>query len=120
MFRVLQESLTNVHRHSDSPTAHVSLIAEDGAVSLEIRDQGKGIPLQGEESKDRVAALGVGLRGMRERMTQVTGSLEIVSSQEGTTVKAMVSMSTPEADSIKQSTIRNDEVLRDATKNTDR
>jgi PAS domain S-box-containing protein len=89
MFRVLQESLTNVHRHSGSPTAQVDLSVEHGYVTLEIRDQGAGLPSTAEEpGPDWLGALGVGLRGMRERMQQVGGSLEVISKPQGTTVKA--------------------------------
>src|SRR5579872_656016 len=83
MFRVLQESLTNVHRHSGSPMAEVDLFDENGFVILEIRDQGTGLPSIGEEpGPDWLGALGVGLRGMRERMQQVGGSLEMISTPQ--------------------------------------
>jgi signal transduction histidine kinase len=92
LFRVLQESLTNVHRHSGSCTASVQLLAKDGRCVLVIEDKGKGIPLEFLEraGKDWIAAPGVGLRGMNERMRQLGGRLEIVSSKAGTTVRAMV------------------------------
>jgi PAS domain S-box-containing protein len=88
-FRVLQEGLTNVHRHSDSQTAEVRVMAQEGLVSLEVSDKGKGIPPGGlESSRDAVGALGVGLRGMTERMRQLGGNLELFSSGTGTTVRA--------------------------------
>jgi PAS domain S-box-containing protein len=88
-FRVLQESLTNVHRHSDSQTAEVRVIAKQGLVALEVSDQGKGIPAGVlESSRDTVGVLGVGLRGMTERMRQLGGDLELFSSGTGTTVRA--------------------------------
>jgi signal transduction histidine kinase len=88
-FRVLQESLTNVHRHSDSQTAEVRVIAKEGLVALEVSDKGKGIPAGVlESSRDTVGALGVGLRGMTERMRQLGGNLELFSSGTGTTVRA--------------------------------
>lgn len=92
IFRVLQESLTNVHRHSGSPTADVRVMIKDSAVVLEVHDQGKGIPaghLQ-ECGRDWPGAVGVGLRGMSERMRQLGGSLELSSSPTGTTVIATV------------------------------
>jgi PAS domain S-box-containing protein len=92
VFRVLQESLTNVHRHSGSPTVHVRVVMNDGAVSLEVRDQGKGV-LSGvleESNYESLAALGVGLRGMNERTRQLGGSLELSSSEQGTTVRAKI------------------------------
>ncbi len=80
VFRVLQESLTNVHRHSGSPTADVRL------------SKGKGMLSGGweESGQDRQDALGVGLRGMNERMRQLGGRLELTSSPKGTTVTASV------------------------------
>ncbi|MFY9530806.1 MAG: PAS domain S-box protein, partial [Candidatus Acidiferrales bacterium] len=92
IFRVLQESLTNVHRHSGSPTADVRVMIKDSAVVLEVHDQGKGMPaghLQ-ECGRDLLGAVGVGLRGMSERMRQLGGSLELSSSPTGTTVIATV------------------------------
>jgi PAS domain S-box-containing protein len=92
MFRVLQESLTNVHRHSGSPTAHVRLLMKDGMGVLEIEDAGKGISPQLLEryEQDWMGALGVGLRGMSERVRQLGGKLELVSTEAGTKVSAMV------------------------------
>jgi PAS domain S-box-containing protein len=92
IFRVLQESLTNVHRHSGSATAHVQLFAKDGVVRLEITDNGKGLPLSSlEEFRQGLSPkMGVGLRGMRERIHQLGGRLEVVSSDTGTTVTATV------------------------------
>jgi PAS domain S-box-containing protein len=85
LFRVVQESLTNVHRHSASPTAKISLTRLEDRVRVEISDRGKGIP----EEKQRnltAAKAGVGVRGMQERVRQFGGTMEIVSSGEGTTV----------------------------------
>jgi len=92
LFRVLQESLTNVHRHSGSQTAHVELSTRQGMAVLEIRDNGKGMPSavlkESDESSYRV--IGVGLRGMRERLGQLGGKLEISSTENGATVTAEV------------------------------
>jgi PAS domain S-box-containing protein len=92
LFRVLQESLTNVHRHSGSSTAHVRLAIENATAILQIQDQGKGIPagILEEAGQDRTGSLGVGLRGMSERMQQLGGKLEIFSNPDGTTVSATV------------------------------
>jgi PAS domain S-box-containing protein len=92
LFRVFQESLTNVHRHSGSPTAEVRLFSKDGMGILEVRDRGKGLPpgLLEQSSQDWMGQLGVGLRGMNERMRQLGGTLELTSTKEGTTVRAMV------------------------------
>ncbi len=89
VFRILQESLTNVHRHSESPTANVRMGLEDGAVYLEVSDQGKGITASAlEPGSDSSNTLGVGLRGMLERMHQLGGSMELSSTERGTTVRA--------------------------------
>ena len=92
LFRVLQESLTNVHRHSGSQTAHIRLLMRKGTVTLEVTDTGKGIPsgLLEQSGQDWTGALGVGLRGMNERMRQLGGSLEVVSTEKGTAVAATV------------------------------
>lgn len=97
LFRVLQESLTNVHRHSGSPTAQIRLRVEDQMVVLEVEDQGKGAPTEALKfSGDSVGALGVGLRGMNERLQQVGGKLEVFSKETGTVVRATVPLRTGE------------------------
>lgn len=91
LFRVLQESLTNVHRHSGSATAAVTLQLENNAIILEISDSGKGLnPTIPNSSDDVDNAFGVGLRGMKERVRHVGGSLDLISSSRGTTVRATV------------------------------
>jgi PAS domain S-box-containing protein len=88
-FRILQESLTNVHRHSESSTAAVRLGLEGETVYLEVSDRGKGIsPSMLEPGEDSSNTLGVGLRGMIERMRQLGGSLELSSDEHGTTIRA--------------------------------
>ena len=94
LFRIVQESLANVHRHSGSSTATVRLDRWNGQVALEIIDQGHGmagelpvVDANGPES------LGVGIRGMRERLRQLGGLLEVVSSDQGTTIRAIVPLS---------------------------
>jgi signal transduction histidine kinase len=90
LFRVLQESLTNVHRHSGSPTAEIRLFKSEGSAVLEIEDNGKGIPPEVLEQagQDWLGALGVGLRGMNERMRQLGGSMKFISKEAGTLVRA--------------------------------
>jgi signal transduction histidine kinase len=84
MFRVLQESLTNVHRHSGSRTARVALAVKGDGVTLEVADQGHGIPAE------KVGKPGVGLQGMRERIREFGGKLEMDSGPRGTTVRVSV------------------------------
>jgi PAS domain S-box-containing protein len=97
LFRVLQESLTNVHRHSGSSTAIVRLLAMNQAAILQVIDGGNGVPSKNWEDRaqDWMGAFGVGLRGMNERMRQLGGSLALSSTQGGTTVTATVPV--PEA-----------------------
>jgi PAS domain S-box-containing protein len=92
LFRVLQESLTNVHRHSGSPIAQIRICLNNGNVQMEIKDRGKGIPPQVLQAagSDATGALGVGLRGMTERMRQLGGKIELHSTSNGTTVLATV------------------------------
>jgi signal transduction histidine kinase len=92
LFRVLQESLTNIHRHSGSPSAHIRLLIRNEMAVLEIKDKGKGIRpgLLEESGQDQFGVVGVGLRGMNERMRQLAGRLELSSTSKGTTVTAMV------------------------------
>jgi len=88
IFRVVQECLTNVHRHSGSRTAALRLAQADGHVQLEIRDSGKGIPLEKQLALTSSGQLGVGVRGMRERMGQLGGVLVVQSDTTGTTITA--------------------------------
>ncbi len=88
IFRMVQECLTNVHRHSNSSTAGVRIVHEAGQVQVEIRDAGKGIPLEKQLSLSSSQQSGVGFRGMRERIKQLGGSLDIQSNEHGTTVQA--------------------------------
>ena len=88
IFRVVQECLTNVHRHSGSRSASLRLAREDGHVRLEIKDAGKGIPLEKQLALTSSGQLGVGVRGMRERIGQLGGALVVQSDQGGTVVTA--------------------------------
>jgi PAS domain S-box-containing protein len=91
LFRVLQESLTNVHRHSRSQTASVRFVVDERHALLEIKDQGQGLPSSTRDVANPEAAhLGVGIRGMQARVRQLAGSLEIASDANGTTVRAKI------------------------------
>jgi PAS domain S-box-containing protein len=80
VFRVIQECLTNVHRHSGSKTAKVELSRTANEVRVEVADKGRGIETQ--------KPAGVGLRGMRERVAQFGGQLEVSSNESGTAIVA--------------------------------
>ncbi len=86
IFRIVQEALTNVHRHSGSPAAEVRITQCDTEVRVEIADQGKGIPPEKQEAMNSGVKLGVGTRGMVERVKQLGGRLDITSSSQGTVV----------------------------------
>jgi len=96
LFRVAQECLLNVHRHSKSTTAEVLLRREDGLIRLQVSDRGQG--MQGE-SELNTGNLGVGLLSVRERVRQLGGHLEITSDRgKGTSVVATVPDSGARAD----------------------
>jgi PAS domain S-box-containing protein len=97
LFRILQECLTNVHRHSGSPRATVRLLTENQAAILQVIDEGSGIQPKnwGDRNQDWMGAFGVGLRSMNERVRQLGGDLQISSGQGGTSVTATVPI--PEA-----------------------
>lgn len=91
LFRIFQESLENIRRHSGSPIAKVRLMQRKESVVMEIEDQGHGAPPGLLTNVDHdVAGLGVGVLGMRERLRQLGGRLEIESGGNGTTVRAIV------------------------------
>jgi len=93
LFRVVQESLGNIHRHSGSTTASVRIRRDAGTVRLEISDEGGGVPPGLRlRNKEMSVPVGVGIAGMRERLRQVGGQLEIESSDRGTTVRAIVTL----------------------------
>ena len=91
LFRVVQESLTNVHRYSGSPDAEINVVDTLDAVKLEIIDHGRGIQTGAVRTKvEGIASLGVGIPGMRERIRQFGGQLEVDFGREGTRVSASV------------------------------
>jgi PAS domain S-box-containing protein len=86
LFRLVQECLTNIHRHSESSTALVRLWRTPGEIRMEVSDEGRGIH---QEIQSKVASgksAGVGLRGMRERVKQFDGTLEIHSNGKGASI----------------------------------
>jgi PAS domain S-box-containing protein len=86
VFRAVQESLTNVHRHSGSPTATVRLAAQNGEIQLQVTDEGCGIAPQKLAARNENSMIGIGILGMRERMRQLGGQMEISSANKGTSV----------------------------------
>jgi len=90
LFRVVQECLTNIHRHSGSTTASVRVERSEDEVRLEVRDSGKGIPADTQATLASGKLSGVGLRGMSERLRQMGGQLEVHSNGKGTKVSAVL------------------------------
>lgn len=90
VFRVIQECLTNIHRHSESPTATIRLHQFSGNLVLQIQDRGKGIAAEKLSKIASSGVSGVGLRGMRERIKDFQGEFEIASGGEGTRVKVAI------------------------------
>ncbi len=97
LFRVLQESLTNIQRHSGSPTAHICLSLESGNIILQIEDQGKGLAASNKPAASD-APPGVGILIMRERLEELGGEFTLRSSSAGTTVRATLPVTTPSAE----------------------
>jgi signal transduction histidine kinase len=100
LFRVVQESLSNVYRHSGSPTARVRLALESSRILLEVSDEGYGLPANpGDQHLSALSAPGMGISGMRQRIQQLGGSFEASSTKPGFTVKAVVPLGPVGADS---------------------
>jgi len=93
VFRVVQECLTNVYRHSGSDTCSLKLKRQQDVLRLEVRDCGRGMP----KSINGTRSSGLGLRGMEERLRQLGGKLEIQSTESGTTIVAYLPVAEPSA-----------------------
>ena len=88
IFRIVQECLTNVHRHSGSATAAIRLHQEGNSLIVKVEDSGKGIPPEKQHEVIAAGRGGVGFTGMRERLRRLGGTLEIQSNESGTAVTA--------------------------------
>jgi signal transduction histidine kinase len=99
LFRVVQEALGNIHRHSGSAVAEVILSRTLTAIRLLVRDEGCGLPEHVlDPERGTVPRIGVGIAGMRERIRQFDGTLEIVSSKSGTTLTVILPISERQKD----------------------
>jgi len=98
LFRVLQESLTNVHRHAAAQSVDVRVTCTDGEVILEVMDDGKGIPRRVLQQFQSGGAAGIGLAGMRERLVELGGALEVESAAGGSKVRATLPTTLCESD----------------------
>jgi signal transduction histidine kinase len=92
IFRLVQECLTNIHRHSESPTATIGIVHANGEVRIEVRDQGKGIAPDKKLELLSAGTPGVGIRGMRERLRQLGGTMEINSVGNGSGTQVVVQL----------------------------
>lgn len=90
LFRIAQECLANIHRHSDSSTARLSLLRSPAEIKLEVSDDGKGLDPETQAKIASGETVGVGLRGMRERVRQLGGNLDIRSNGHGTIVTVTI------------------------------
>lgn len=84
IFRIVQESLTNIHRHSGSQVARIHVYRSETEVRVEVQDAGTGISPQKRSEMESTGKTGVGIRGMRERLRQLGGTLEIGTVPDGT------------------------------------
>jgi signal transduction histidine kinase len=85
VFRLVQECLTNIHRHSGSREGTIRLAQNEAALTIEVEDSGKGMSLD-----ERSTQLGVGLPGMKERLRSLGGRLQIQSNEPGTKLTAVI------------------------------
>ena len=96
LFRVLQASLSNIHRHAQTPSVDVLFSINTGEAKLEVKDYGKGINRELLRRFNLTGTgAGVGLTGMRERMLELGGRLEIESNDGGTVVRAVIPVDAP-------------------------
>jgi PAS domain S-box-containing protein len=90
IFRIIQECLTNVHRHSGSKSASISLRRDGDHLIIKVEDTGKGISMEKRRELTEKGRSGIGFLGMRERLRQFGGSLDVKSQEGGTVVTAML------------------------------
>jgi len=94
LFRILQESLVNVHRHAHSPSVDIKVVRSNSSITLEVRDYGQGIsPDLLEQFKTNDAGRGVGLRSIRGRISDLGGRFEIESNNKGTLIRVTAPVS---------------------------
>ncbi|MBI2815414.1 MAG: hypothetical protein HYX72_00595 [Acidobacteria bacterium] len=94
LFRVAQESLTNIQRHSGSKSASLRIWREAGQVCLEVKNSGRGV--RRKSSRNAEVDSGIGIAGMQERLGQLGGRLQVSSTSRGTAVRVTVPIHAPE------------------------
>jgi two-component system, NarL family, sensor kinase len=97
VFRLVQECLTNIHRHSGSKTASIRVAREENRITVDIRDSGHGMSSE-RLTEIQSGASGVGIQGMRERLRQFQGEIKIESDSAGTQVLAAIPVRTTGAE----------------------
>ena len=90
IFRIVQECLTNIHRHSGSDVAAIRVFQEGDRLVVQVQDNGKGIPAEKQRQLIDMDRGGVGFAGMRERLRRLGGTLQIESKENGTVVSAIL------------------------------
>ena len=90
LFRIVQESVNNVLRHSGGTAITVSLTTNGRDVNLEIADNGRGMTAEELQQAEGAASLGVGISGMRERVLALGGTMTVASTHHGVTVEALI------------------------------
>ncbi|MGA7687282.1 MAG: response regulator [Terriglobales bacterium] len=108
LFRIVQECLTNIHRHSNSKTAQIRIARDGDTLTLEVQDEGGGMAAE-RLSEIQARGSGVGIRGMRERVRQFSGTMSIQSDSSGTQIKVVIPIPKP-----RSSTMGVDETLNPA------
>jgi len=99
IFRLVQESLTNIYKHANSDSARVEIDAQPEYVVVRVRDYGKGVA-QVTGNRDRTSSLGVGIAGMRERVRQFGGELTVTRAEPGTLVEAKIPLFSTEGETV--------------------
>ena len=102
IFRLVQESLTNIHRHSESKTGSIRILSDGNEVLVDVSDEGKGFSFD-SEVEGRTSRPGVGILGMRERVHRLGGKLDILSDSSGTHVVAKLPIHSVQSTAVKAS-----------------
>jgi signal transduction histidine kinase len=100
IFRIVQECLTNIHRHSGSLTAAIRIHQQGPRLLIQVQDHGKGIATEKQRELTLSGRTGVGFGGMRERLRQLGGTLEIQSQGNGTVVSAILPVGAVASDTV--------------------
>jgi signal transduction histidine kinase len=90
LFRIVQEALTNIQRHSGSPAARIRLQTEDRRILLNVVDEGVGIPAHLRANEEALVASGIGIAGIRQRARELGGHVRIESNDSGTKVTVVL------------------------------